>query len=139
MKLQNKYVLIIFLFLFVGTFFWVSRQTRVNNAVSSLAAIYKLESQCFSKEALEYPIESFGDAIADPECIKNTTQFAKLQGFDLERLSPEKNCKCLKLNLDKVLEKYGTANDQCLLIQTKNFVTNRCKELAARENPSIKK
>lgn len=104
----------------------------MNEAVELLAGAHKLEKECPSKESFDFPIEPFDGAVADPDCVKNTVEFAQLLRFDLEKLSPEKNCKCIKLNLDNVLKKFGTTDDQCKLIQATNIVKKRCKELAGK-------
>ena len=114
------------------TYFWYANQTETEKTAKLLYETNRLESACSSSKPIEFPIEAFDSAVLDPECVKNKIKFAELKGIDLKKTSPEKNCKCLKQNLDKVVQTYGTAQDQCLLIQAKIFVEKRCLELSTR-------
>jgi DNA-binding Lrp family transcriptional regulator len=116
----------------VGYFFWHTNESKIIKSVGLLVNAYKLEAECSSKESFEFSIEPFDSAVVDPDCIKNATEFASLQGIDLKKTNLKNYCKCLKFNLDRVIEKYGVAGDQCLLVQAGKFVTNRCKELAVK-------
>lgn len=126
-------LLMVFGLLALSILFWYLNHVRIlNDAAKLLSGVQQFMITCSSKKPTEFPIEDFDDTDLDPECVKNTIMYAKLSGEDRYKINPEKNCKCLKKNIAKVIETHMDTEDECLPLQAGDFVKERCLELSIK-------